>query len=292
MRSSHHSILLCHPAVALAYCCIAMVLAMAFIQPALSAIAFVAVASFGLLAFGVRSFAKRLLWQVPVVGGITALNCLFVQRGATVLLQVGAFSLHAESLLYGLSMGLALAATLELFALLGDVVPGDEAVAMMGRRFPSTGLLVSMALRLIPRMRRSAEERRDALKACTVLPPPEGRLKAASEEVSVMIANAMEDSLVTADSMRARGYGSGSSRTQYVLRRFTGADAGALTCVVALGALAFVAGWAASTGFAFYPRVSNGANGWESVAYAAFFLLPCAAYLFGLAKWRLAKDGA
>lgn len=282
----HIHIVSFHPVVALAYCCIAMVLVMAFIQPALSAIAFACVATFGLLTFGVRMFAKRLLWQVPVVVGITALNALFVQRGATVLLHVGDFGLHAESLLYGLSMGLALAAAMELFALVGEMVPGDEALSLMGSRFPASALLASMSLRLIPRMRRSAEERRDALKACTALSPSSAASKGAAEEVSVMIATAMEDSLVTADSMRMRGYGSGAARTQYVRRRFTAADGGALACVVALGVLAFASGLAASADFTFYPRVANGANALECVGFAVFFLLPCAAYLFGLAQWR------
>lgn len=290
MKSIAH-ILSPHPAIALAYGGIAMVLAMAFIQPCLSAIAFACVAAFGLLAFGVRSFAKCLRWQLPLVAGITALNGLFVQRGATVLLRVGDFGLHGESLLYGLSMGLALATVMELFALLGEVVPSDDAIYMMGKRFPSSALLASMALRLIPRMRRNAAERRDVLAACTALPRTEGKLRAASEEVSVMIANAMEDSLVTADSMRARGYGSGRPRTQYVRRRFSAADGVALACVVGLGALAFSAGLASSADFAFYPRVTSGANGWECMAYAAFFLLPCVAYLVGLTKWRHTNGG-
>lgn len=285
-------ILSLHPAIALAYCCIAMVFAMAFVQPALSAIAFACVAAFGLLAFGVSSFAKRLLWQIPIVASITLLNGVFVQRGATVLWSVGDFALHAESLLFGISMGLALATVMELFSLLGEVVQGDEVVTLMGKRLPSSALLASMSLRLIPRMRRNAEERRDTLKACTALTPSKGRFAMASEEVSVMIANAMEDSLVTADSMRARGYGSGKNRTQYERRSFALADGIVLACVIGLGMLAFVAGIAASSEFTFYPRMTNGANEWECLGYAAFFLLPCVAYLLGLVKWRLAKGGA
>lgn len=291
MKPNPHTLIF-HPGIAVAYGCLAMVLAMAFVQPALSAIAFACVATFGLLAHGMRSFAKRLLWQMPLVAAITMLNGFFVQRGAIVLLSVGDFSLHAESLLFGFSMGLALATVMELFALLGDVVQGDEAVALMGKRFPSSALLASMSLRLIPRMRRNAEERRAALRACTALPASKGRLDAASEEVSVMIANAMEDSLVTADSMRARGYGAGKIRTQYAHRSFTLADGIALACVIGFGLIAFVGGMAASSEFTFYPRMANGANGWECLAYAAFFLLPHAAYLFGMARWRFAKGGA
>lgn len=291
MKSNPH-ILILHPGIALVYGCIAMVLAMAFIQPALSAIAFACVAAFSLLAFGVSSFAKRLMWQTLIVAGITLLNGIFVQRGATVLLSVGDFALHAESLLFGVSMGLALATVMELFALLGKIVQGDEVVALMGKRLPSSALLASMSLRLIPHMRRNAEERRAALKACTALTPSKGKLDAASKDVSVMIANAMEDSLVTADSMRARGYGIGRNRTQYERRSFSLADGVALACVVGFGMLAFVAGIAASSEFTFYPRMTNGANEGECFAYAAYFLLPCAAYLLGLAKWRLANGGA
>lgn len=281
-----------HPAIALAYCCIAMILVMGFIQPALSAIAFACTASFGLLVSGMRSFARRLAWQLPIALGITLLNCLFVQRGATVLMRVGDFGLRGESLLYGLSMGLALVAVMGMFALLGEIVEGDDAISMLGKRFPSTGLLASMSLRLIPRMRHDVEERRDALAACTALSRSKGALRGASEEVSVMIANAMEDSLVTADSMRARGYGRGGRRSQYARRRFLAADGFALGCVLGFGALALVAGLSATAVFTFYPRVANGANAWECMAYAAFFLLPHATYLLGRARWRHAKGGA
>ena len=266
-----------------------MVLVMAFIQPALSAIAFSCVATFGLMVAGWRIFAKRLLWQLLVILGIVLLNCLFVQRGATVLVHFGPWALHGESMVYGLSMGLALASALEIFALLSDVVPGDEALSMFGRFFPSSALLTSMALRLVPKMRRQVNERRDALKACTALPAPAGKVAGAAEEVSVMIATAMEDSLVTTDSMRARGYGADRLRTRYLRRRFSAGDGLALAIVVVLGVLAFGAGVSATAGFTFYPHIEGGADILDCVAFGAFFLAPHVAYAVGAFKWRQAR---
>ena len=284
-----------HPAVPLAYCLLAMILAMAFIQPALSAIAFACIASLGLLLDGFRAFAKRLAWQLPVVLGIALLNCIFVQRGANVLFSVGPLGIHAESMAYGLCMGMALVTTMEAFSLLGEMVSGDEAISMMGKRFSSVALLVSMSLRLVPRMKRASEERHDALRACTALSSGgkgEGAIKRASRDVAVLISNAMEDSLVTADSMRSRGYGGGIVRTRYLRRRFAAHDGAALACVIVLGAIAIVAGAFASSGFSFYPRISNAATLPECIAFGAFFVLPHVALAVSSAKVRLANRGA
>ena len=287
-----------HPAVCLVYGLFAMVLAMAFVQPALSAIAFAGTALFGLLLCGWRAFAKRMAWQAALVAAVTLLNGLFVQRGATALLAVGPLSIHAESVAYGLCMGLSLAATLEVFVLVGELVPSDEALSLAGGRFLSTALLAAMTLRMVPRMRLMGAEYRDASAACTALRaddaeasserrggPVEGARKA-SRMLSAIFGAALEDALVTADSMRARGYGGAPARTSYSRRRFSARDALSLAAVVALGLLALACAAAGSSGFAFYPRVHGGVDLLQALPFAAFFLLPSVAYAAEAARWR------
>lgn len=283
-----------HPATALAYCCFAVALAAAFVQPALCTIAFAGVASFGLVLDGPRAFARRMAWQAPVVAAIALLNCLFVQMGDTVIFQAGPFGVHAESLAYGLCMGLSLVVVMEVFVLLGELVSSDDALSLFGGRLPALALVVSTTLRLVPKMKEDAREIRDAMDACTAGSARAGAgvssrmapFRSASRVLSTLVSNAMEDSMTTADSMRARGWGSGARRTSYRRRGFSARDALPLTCVIAAGLLAFATGAGSASSFAFYPTVHGAASAASCAPYVLFFLLPHAAFAAESLRWR------
>ena len=84
---------------------------------------------------------------------------------------------------------------------------------LFGRRFQTAALLLSMILKLFPetqykitqiRMAQddSAFQEKEALKV---------RLKKSMRQISCLLEWSMEDSIETADSMKARGYGAGRS---------------------------------------------------------------------------------
>ena len=112
--------------------------------------------------------------------------------------------------------------------------------------------------------------------------------------LSALTAWALEGAIVTADSMRSRGYGA-AKRTNFRLYRFALSD-GLLLALMA--ALAAVTAWAAAAGYAraeFVPAVyiagSNtllGAAG--LITWAVLLLLPTILHLWEDMTWRILRS--
>ena len=88
----------------------------------------------------------------------------------------------------------------------------------------------------------------------------------------------MEDSLETADAMRARGWGA-ARRTTYTRYRFSSSDAAALVGLLAGGCLCAVLAFTATSQFSFFPTVTRLVAWWGYLPYAAWMLLPALLHL-------------
>lgn len=103
-----------------------------------------------------------------------------------------------------------------------------------------------------------------------------GRLR----QSSVLMGWAMEDSLETADAMRARGWGARRQRTTYLPYRFTLRDAAVLLVLTAAAAVCIWASWTATSAYEFYPRHAPICAWWGYVPYAAWMFVPTALHLY------------
>lgn len=102
-----------------------------------------------------------------------------------------------------------------------------------------------------------------------------GRLRLST----VLMGWTLEDSLETADAMRARGWGAAPRRTSYVRYRFTRQDAAALAALVLAGALCLVLAVIATGQFHFYPQLSALTLWWGYAPCALWMLLPTVLHL-------------
>lgn len=91
---------------------------------------------------------------------------------------------------------------------------------------------------------------------------------------TVLMGWTLEDSLETANAMRARGWGAAPRRTSYVRYRFTMADAVALAALVIAGGCCAALVATAAGGFQFYPQMTPLAPWWGYAPYVAWVLLP------------------
>lgn len=245
---------------------------MAGVQPVLTACSLAAAWAYGAFVRGVRAVARSLRWQLPMVLVVALANPLFSASGSTELLRIGSRAVYAESLFYGLVMGALLAAVVTWFANASAVLTSDKVMAVFGGRFPVVSLMVSMALRLVPRFVARGREIASAHDACTAARAagPKARLR----QVSVLMEWSMEDSLETADAMRARGWRRDAVRTRYARGGFMARDAALLGTLAALAALALVAVAVAASQYRFYPVLSALHPWWGYAAWAAFLLFP------------------
>ena len=102
--------------------------------------------------------------------------------------------------------------------------------------------------------------------------------RARLRQSTVLMGWAMEDSLETADAMRARGWGAGR-RSTYVRYRFCSADAGAVIALAVAGVLCVALAYTATAQYRFYPSLSELTAWWGYLPYAMWMLLPTALHL-------------
>ena len=273
-----------HPAVAAVYVVFTLGLTMFSLQPALIAISLTGGLAYGCCARGWRPCLRSLRWQLPLVALIAVLNPLFVQAGSTELFRVGTRAVYLESFGYGLAMGGMFMASVLWFWNAGSLLSFEAVMSLFGNAAPTVALMVSMCMRLIPRFVRQGRQIaavQDVVLAGADDGDSAGRgavVRARLRQSTVLMGWAMEDSLQTADAMRARGWGSGR-RTTYSRYRFTAVDGGAVAALAAGGALCAAIAYTATAQYSFYPAMSALTAWWGYVPYAAWMLLPAALHL-------------
>lgn len=285
-RVTHTAFDAMHPAVPALYACITLGLTMAALHPVLVAISCAGAFAYIACVRGLRSAVCALRWQIPVMLVIALVNPLFVRMGSTVVLELFGRQVFLESLLYGLAMAGMFVASVQWFAACSHMLTHDKVLALFGSAAPVVALMISMTMRLVPRFLRQGRTIaavQDVARSCFVADDRAGlpaRVADRLRQSSVLMGWAMEESLETADAMRARGWGARRRRTTYVPYRFTLCDAAAIVLLVLGGAAVAWVAWRVTAPFAFYPQMSPITLWWGYGAYAAWMLVPALLHIY------------
>ncbi len=100
------------------------------------------------------------------------------------------------------------------------------------------------------------------------------RASALLRQMHVLMGWSLEDSLETADAMRARGWSASVRRSTYTRFCLCAADAVALVLVLVGGAFCLLLAYAATSQYAFYPTMSRLVVWWGYVPYLAWMFVP------------------
>ncbi len=246
------------------------------------------------LFFVVRNGAKHgrsHLFFVLLFAVLALANPLISHNGATVLFVVNDRPVTLEALLYGVNSAAVIVGVLYWFRSLTQIMTSEKVLCVAGTVSPKLALVMSMALRSVPMFARRAKQVSDSQKAMglysedNIIDDIRGRMR-----VFLIISTwALENGIVTADSMAARGYGTGR-RSQLRRFRFTAADAVLMLVTLALLAVTAAAIAADSLAFTFYPRIDINVNGTLGIcgaaAYGALVLLPIFIETEVSLRWR------
>lgn len=301
-----------HPAVPAVYLVVTLGLTMFSMHPVLVAISLAGGFAYGACVRGFGGALASLRWQLPVVVVVALLNPLFVSMGSTPLFWLFGRPVYLESLCYGLAMAGMFLASVQWFAAGSAMLTHDKVLGLLGNAAPTVGLMVSMTMRLVPRLlrqgraiasvqdvvtggarlasRKGVDSEQsgcltvDRMPANRVPARPSRRLPPKTalrlRQSSVLMGWAMEDSLETADAMRARGWGACSRRTTYQPYHFTVRDAAAIA-VLALGAAACAwVAWSLTAAYAFYPVLTPVELRWGYVLYALWMIAPAVLHIY------------
>ncbi len=282
---SFYAFVTSHPAVPALYVLVTLGLTMASMQPVLIAISLVGGLAANACARGLCATLAGLRWQLPIIFIIAVFNPIFSASGSTELFRIGMRVVYLESLAYGFAMGGLFVASALWFMAASHMLTFDKVMTLFGNAAPVVALMISSTMRMIPRFLRRAQQ---VLSVQQVAGQTRGAVDVVRSRLrlsSVLMGWGMEDSLETADAMRARGWGVAARRTSYTRYRFASADAAAILALVAGAALCVLIAVAATSQYTFYPTMSRLVPWWGYVAYAAWMLVPTVAHLLGVRRF-------
>ena len=206
---------------------------------------------------------------------ISVLNPLFTHNGKTVLFVMNDNPVTLEALYFGITMALMIISTLYWCKSFSQIMTSDRLLYIFGRVSPKTALILSMTIRMIPLFKNQSEKTDNAQRAMGFYKDETffSKLKGKIRVFSIMLTWAIENAVVTADSMSARGYSS-EKRTSYALFRFGKTDAifTAVTLLLSVPlALMIITGKGT---FVFYPTFELPEFSLPNIfAYVCFFIL-------------------
>ena len=229
---------------------------------------------------------------------LTLLNPLFNTYGQRILFHLFGRPYTLEALYYGAACGAVLTVMLMWFACYSAVLTSDKFTSLFGNFIPALSLLLVMVLRLIPNLMRKAAQfidaRRSIGKGAQEGQSNRQKIRDGMTVLSALTDWALEGSIVTGDSMRSRGYGSGR-RTSFMIYRLAGADIALLGLELSLLAAVI---WALAAGAAqasYTPELIitplAGANALGFGAYLIFLLIPTVLHIQEVLQWHISRSG-
>ena len=218
---------------------------------------------------------------------MAAINPLVSHGGVTVLVVLNHNPITLEAVLYGLAAGGMIISVLYWFRSFSAIMTSDKLLYLFGSLSPKLSLVLSMALRYVPLFGTQARKVRQAQTALGLYKEDNAvdSFRGGLRIFSVMVTWALENGVTTADSMTARGYGTGR-RSRFTLFRWTSDDVLLLLVSLLLVALAVFG----QRTVAYYPTFTlaplTDAACLGYAAYALLVSLPLIIHGKEALKWR------
>lgn len=188
---------------------------------------------------------KLILGMIPVYCVLAAINPLFNTMGNTILFTYFYGRPYTlEALFFGMQTAGMFVSIMIWFGSYNRVMSSDKFTFLFGGLAPAITLVLTMILRLVPSYMRKTQQIASA-RRCIGLSISHGSIKERAYD-GVTILNALttwalENSVITADSMRSRGYGAKNKRSQFAQYRFGVRDAVCLCFMIACAIVAIFA---------------------------------------------------
>lgn len=216
----------CHPAVNFLFFATAIALTVVLFHPAYLLLSMLCAAVYYAILRR-RKCARTFLFLFVAMVLVAGINPLFNTLGKTALFTLFGRPYALESLCYGACTGMMFAAVSLWFLCGGIIMTSDKFTTLFGAVIPSISLVLVMVLRLIPGYWRKAQQITGARRCIgrSGSGSRKEKIQGGLTTLSALSGWALESSIITADSMRCRGYGAARKRTTFQLCRFSLHDA-------------------------------------------------------------------
>lgn len=282
----------CHPAVNFLFFVGAIGACVLIQHPAYLLAGALCAGCYYVLLNGIKA-VRQILLLLPFALLLAAINPLLNTRGDWVLFFVFGRPYTLEALLYGCAVGGVFLVMMLWFGCYNAVMTGDKFTSLFGNLIPSLSLLLVMILRLVPglirRIRQSLGARSAIGKGAGEASGTKEKLSAGMAALSSVLSWALEGSLVTADSMRSRGYGT-AKRQSFMIYRVSARDWVLLGIQLLLMALVVLAAGFGQTNAEFLPVLSVAPISWGLLAYCMYLLVPTVLYMKEVIRWHISRS--
>lgn len=281
-----------HPAVNFLFFAGAIGMSVVLQHPACLLAGLVTGAAYYLLLNGKQGwlFLLRLL---PMFVLLTGINPLFNTLGETPLFYLFGRPYTLEALLYGSILGGMFVVMMLWFGCYNKVLTGDKFTCLFGNLIPAISLLLVMVFRMVPNCIRKTRQiigaRRSVGKGAGEAATFKEKLHTGMTVLGSLTSWMLEDSVVTGDSMRARGYGA-AKRSSFMIYRMTGRDYVLLSAAALLFALTVAAACFGQFTADFSPTIDLAPVSWGLVTYTGYLLIPSALHIKEAIQWHISRS--
>lgn len=277
-----------HPAVNFIFFLGVLCFGVVILHPAYLLVGLAGAMAYYLLLRG-RDGLRQLGLMLPVLTVVALVNPLFNSGGQRVLFSLLGRPYTVEALAYGGALAVMLLTMLLWFSCYSAVMTGDKFTSLFGNLLPALSLVLVMVFRLIPGLIRRGKQITGARKSLGKGDSGDEMAEAATI-LGSLTSWALEGSIVTADSMRSRGYGA-ARRTSFMIYRFTRRDRWLLAAValLMLAMVALIATGATSASFTPQWKIAP-LHPLGLGIYGALTLLPTILHLQEAALWHISRS--
>ena len=211
-----------------------------------------------LVSLGVTGLLRQWrihLYTLLLFAGMALINPFISHNGVTVLFVVNHNPVTLEAFVYGVAAGGMIVTVMTWFRSFTAVMTSDKLLYIFGSLSPKLALMLSMALRYVPLFTTQVHRVQMSQKALGLYKEDNliDRVRGGMRVFSVMVTWTLENGIITADSMTARGYGTGR-RTRFSIFRWTRDD---LLLVIFTLLLTAATLWGlADRTFTYYPAIT------------------------------------
>lgn len=204
-------------------------------------------------------------------------NPMVVHSGETILFFMNDNPVTLEAIVYGCVSALMLTGVLVWCKCYSAILTTDKFLYLFGKTIPKLGLILSMVFRFIPlfklQIRKINQSQKTmGLYATTSIPDRAG---GSLRVFDSLLSWSMENSIDTADAMKARGYGL-HGRTCFTLFRFRKRDGILLGVMGGLALLVGICFYKGAFDFYYYPYVAEIQHGgWSILGYGSVLVFMC-----------------
>lgn len=283
-----------HPGVNLAFFVAALGLTMFIQQPVYLLISMVSGCAYLLYLQGKKGFLRQVGYLVPILIMMAVMNPIFNHEGITILWYLPNDNpITLEAICFGLASAVMMGASIVWFNCCNTVFTSDKIIYLFGRVIPALSLMISMTLRFVPRFKNFLQS---VLRTQQAMHKPENtkeKLQQALAAFSATVSWAMEQSIVSADSMKSRGYGL-FGRTAFSIYIFEKRDGVALMMLFLLCVGTVVPHLVGLMGWTYYPSMTGDLLGPVQIlaylCYGGMCNLPLIINLMEDRKWNALRS--